>query len=67
MTLPYFCDIEKIIFSLKIDFKIKCHREIDMKHESRKKVSAVGAPDREIIIAKALVGQYKQFLLDKNF
>ena len=38
-----------------------------MKHESRKKVSAVGAPDREIIIAKALVGQYKQFLLDKNF
>ena len=67
MTLPYFCDIGKIIFSLKIDFKIKCHREIDMKHESRKKVSAVGAPDRKIIIAKALVGQYKQFLLDKNF
>ena len=31
VPLRYFCDTEKITFPLKIDFKIKCHRETDMK------------------------------------
>ena len=35
--------------------------------ESRKKVSAIGAPDAKIIFTKAPFLQYEQFLLDKNF
>ena len=35
--------------------------------ESRKKVSAIGAPDANIIFTKAPFLQYEQFLLDKNF
>ena len=31
VPLCYFCDIGKINFPLKIDFKIKCHLETDMK------------------------------------
>ena len=30
-SLCYFCDIGKVNFPLKIDFKIKCHLETDMK------------------------------------
>ena len=35
--------------------------------ESRRKVSAIGAPDAKIIFTKAPFLQYEQFLLDKNF
>ena len=31
VPLCYFCDIGKINFPLKIDFKIKCHLKTDMK------------------------------------
>ena len=31
VPLRYFCNIENIKFPLKIDFKIKCHLETDMK------------------------------------
>ena len=31
IPLRYFCDIGKINFQLKIDFKIRCHLETDMK------------------------------------
>ena len=31
VPLHYLCDIGKINFPLKIDFKIKCHLETDMK------------------------------------
>ena len=32
-----------------------------------KKVTAIGAPDAQIIFTKPLFLQYEQFLLDKNF
>ena len=69
VPLRYFCDIGKINFPLKVDFKIKCHLETDMKKlfESKKKVTVIGAPDTQIIFTKAPFLQYEQFLLDKNF
>ena len=53
-----FCDIGKVNFPLKIDFKIKFHLETDMKKlfESKKKITAIDP-----------FLQYEQVLLDKNF
>ena len=53
-----FCDIGKVNFPLKIDFKIKFQLETDMKKlfESKKKVTAIDP-----------FLQYEQVLLDKNF
>ena len=74
VPLCYFCDIGKINFPLKIDFKIKCHLKTDMKklfktnkQTKKKKKTAIGAPDAKIIFTKATLFQYKLFLLDKNF
>ena len=69
IPLQYFSDIGKTNFPLKIDFKIKCHFETEMKKlfESKKKVTAIGMPDSKIIFTKAPFIQYEQFLLDKNF
>ena len=69
VPLRYFCDIRKTNFPLKSDFKIKCHLESNMKKivDSKKKVTAIGAPDAKIIFTKAPFLQYEQFLLDKNF
>ena len=67
--LCYFCCIGKVNFPLKIDFKIKCQLETDMKKlfESKKKVTVIGAADAKIIFTKAPFLQYEQFLPDKNF
>ena len=48
---------------------MKCHLETDIKKlfESKKKVTAIGAPDAKIIFTKAPFIQYEQFLLDKTF
>ena len=48
---------------------MKCHLETDMKKlfESKTQVTAVAAPDAQIIFTKAPFIQYEQFLLDKNF
>lgn len=61
VPLHYFCDIGKINFPLKIDFKFKCRLEIDMKRllESRKKVTDIGSPDVKIIFTKAPFLQYE--------
>ena len=69
VLLRYFTGIGKIKFPLKIGFKIKCHLETDTKKlfESKKKVTAIGAPDVKIIFTKATFIQFEQFLLDKNF
>ena len=69
VLLRYFTGIGKINFPLKIGFKIKCHLETDMKKlfESKKKVTAISAPDVKIIFTKATFIQFEQFLLDKNF
>ena len=69
VPLRYFCNIGKINFPLKIDNKIKCHVETDMKKlfESKEKVILIGAPDAKIIFTKAPFIQYEQFLLGKSF
>ena len=55
IPLKYFTDLGKIIFPLKIDFRIKCHLETDMKKlfESQEKVTTVAASDAQIIFTKA--------------
>ena len=70
--LRYFTDLGKIHFPLKIDSRIKCHLETEMKKlfESKKLTaagSAIPSPDAKIIFTKAPFIQYEQLLLDKNF
>ena len=66
-------NLEKINLPLKIDFRIKCHLEKEMKRlfESRKVLASTAsktpAPDAKIIFTKAPFVQYEQILLDKNF
>ena len=72
IPLRYFTDLGKINFPLKIDFRIKCHLETEMKKLLRsRKVLAVNAlipaPNAKIIFTKAPFIQYEQILLDKNF
>ena len=52
---PYYCDIGKINFPLKIDFKIKCHPQTHMIKllESKKKSIAISATDAKKIFTKA--------------
>ena len=72
ISLKYFTDLGKISFPPKIDFRIKCHLEKEMKRlfESRKvhsSTAAIPAPNTKIIFTKAPFIQYEQILLDKNF
>ena len=69
IPLRYFSDIGKINFPLKIDFKIKCHPETEMKRlfESKKEIIAIGTQEAKIIFAKVPYIQHEQFLQDKNF
>ena len=69
ILLRYFADVGNINFPLKIDFKIRCHLETEMKNlfESKKNVTTIGSPGTKIIFTRAPFVQYKQFLLDKNF
>ena len=72
IPLRYFTDLGKINFPLKINFRIKCHLETEMKKLLRsRKVLAVNAlipaPNAKIIFTKAPFIQYEQILLDKNF
>ena len=65
VPLRYFTDLGKINFPVKIDFKIKCHLETEMKKlfESRKVLAtgaAIPAPDAKIIFTKAPFVQYEQ-------
>ena len=61
ISLRYFSDIGKINFLLKIDFRIKCHIETDMKKlfELKKRVTTIGGPDVKSIFTKALFIQYE--------
>ena len=73
VPFKYFCNLEKINLPLKIDSRIKCHLEKEMKRlfESRKVLASTAsktpAPDAKIIFTKAPFVQYEQILLDKNF
>ena len=71
--IPLRCltDLGKINFPVKIDFRIKCHLETEMKRlfESKKVLASTvaPAPDAKIIFTKAPFIHYEQLLLDKNF
>ena len=72
IPLKYFKDLGKINFPLKIDFRIKCQLQTEMKRlfKSKKVLaagSAVPSPDAKIIFTKATFIQYEQILQDKNF
>ena len=71
VPLHYFTDLGKINFPLKIDFKIKCHLETELKKCLNQKVLAATAglpsPDVKIIFTRAPFIQCEQLLLDKNF
>ena len=72
IPLRYFTDLGKINFPTKIDYRIKCQLETEMKKlfDSGKVYpsgSAFPTPDVKIIFTKAPFVQYEQILLDKNF
>ena len=65
-----FCDLGKISSLVKIDFKIRCSLETDMKKTVWKqtKITAIGASKVENISQKpAPFIEYEQFLLTTNF
>ena len=72
IPLRYFTDLGKINFPVKIDFRINCHLETEMKRlfESRKVLTStatIPSPDAKIIFTNSPFIQYDQLLLDKNF
>ena len=69
IPLRYFYNLGKKNFPLKIDFKIKCNLEKEIKFffEFDKKVANITAPEEKIIFTKALFIQYEQFKLNKSF
>ena len=72
MPLRYFCDIGKINFTAKIDYRIKLFLETNMnKLFKSKQILAPGVAvpnaDAQIVFTKAPFLQYEQILLDKNF
>ena len=68
IPLKYLCDLGKINFLTKINLKIRCMLQTDMKQlfESKKKVAAIGAPDAQIVFVRAPYLPYEQILLTKN-
>ena len=69
IPLKYVYDLGKINFPTKVDLKIRCTPQINMKQlfESKKKVNAIGAPDAQIVFVRVPYLQYEQILLTKNF
>ena len=69
VPLKYICDLGKINFPTKIDLKICCTLQINMKQlfEPKKKVNAIDAPDAQIAFVRVPYLQYEQILLTKNF
>ena len=68
IPLTYLCNLGKINFPTKIDLKIWCTLQTNMKQlfESRKKVTAIGTPDAQIVFVRAPYLQYEQILLTNN-
>ena len=56
-------------FPVKINLKIRCTLETDMRKllEMNKRVTNIGAPNKQIILIKAPLLQCKPFLPAKNF
>ena len=65
----YFFNLGKINFLTKIHLKIRCTLQTEMRKifELKKKVNGIGAPDAQIVFARALFIQYSPILLTKNF
>ena len=71
VPLRYFCNIGKINFPTKIDYRIKIFLETNMSKlfESKKLLApgvAIPSADAQIIFTKAPFLQYEHSLLDKN-
>ena len=72
IPLRYFTDLGTVNFPVKIDFRIKCHLETEIKRlfKSRNVLTSsatIPAPDAKIIFTKVPFIQFEQILLDKNF
>ena len=73
IPLRYFTNLGKINLSIKIDFRIKCHMETDMKKMFQSKTVYVpgatipSSPDAKTIFTNTPFIQHKHILLDKNF
>ena len=72
VPLRYLCDIGKINFPTKIDYRIKFFLETNMNRlfESRKLLAAgvaIPTADAQIIFTNAPFIQYERILLDNNF
>ena len=72
VPLRYLCDIGKINFPTKVDYRIKLFLETNMNKlfKSKKLLAptvAIPTADVQIIFTKAPFIQYEQILLDKNF
>ena len=61
ISLRYFCDLGKVKFPFKIDMKIRCMLETEMKKlfESNKRVTAMGTPHAQIVFVKAFFIHYE--------
>ena len=68
IPLRYFCNLGKIDYPVKINLKITCLLETNIKNlfELKKKSAVAGTPDAKIIFANAPHIQYKQFKLNNN-
>ena len=69
IPLRYFYNLGKVNYPVKINFKIFCFLEIEIKKlfESKKQVNAIAAPDIQIIFNNAHFLQYEQFCRNDYF
>ena len=69
ISLKYLCNLGKINFSTKIDLKICCMLQTNMKQlfESKEKVNAIGAPHAQFFFVRAPYLLYEQIVLTTNF
>ena len=69
VLLKHFCDLEKINIPIKIDLKIRCTLQTEIKKlfELKKKVTVIFGPDTQIVFERAPFVQYSQILPMKSF
>ena len=68
IPLRYLCDSGKINFPTKVDMKIRCTLETDIKNYlNQNQVTNIGTLDVQIVMLKAPFMQYEQLVLPKNF
>ena len=69
IPLRYFCNLRKINYPVKINFKIKCNLETETTKlfESKKTVAPITTPDAKIIFTEMPYIRYEQFKYNNNF